>query len=292
LIGLLRYLATDSSRAYGIAFNPNHHAAMTLMGLPLWFTLLWQRATHDSRSRMELLRSPEVLLWLAGFAALLGAAASYSRGPLALGGLVLALWVGREAINQGATQGEAGAVRRRLVMRFVAIGAVVAALALTFGEGLLARGDRADVLSANSRTAFWKAELLALRESHFLGIGLGGSMQAINRHSDIALPRLPVHAHNDPLQWCVEYGLPLTLVLGLVLGRLLLLERRRRASLALDGPAGALRRAADAGVAIALLASLVDFHLRVPLIGFMVLAMISLSLAPGLSRLPRNSTRG
>ncbi|HMZ52774.1 MAG TPA: hypothetical protein PK988_10945, partial [Candidatus Sumerlaeota bacterium] len=43
-----------------------------------------------------------------------------------------------------------------------------------------------------------------------------------------------------------------------------------------------LQRAAMAGIAIALLHATLDFHLRIPQVGFMVLTLVALTLQPGI----------
>ena len=120
-------------------------------------------------------------------------------------------------------------------------------------------------------------------ETPLFGLGLGGAEAALTRFVDQPAVLAPIWSHNDYVQLVAELGLPVT---SLLLGALVVflvsfykdIRQRRRD---FDPSERVLQRAALLGVLTAALHAFVDFHLRVPLIGFTFLILVALIVNQG-----------
>ncbi len=288
IVGLLGWLINGYSRASAVLYNPTHYAVFVLSGLPLWFMLVARSERDESRSMLERASNPRVLLYVIGFIAALGWLVSFSRASLLIGAPMMLIFAIGELII--ARNREAGGSGRTAIAAGAVAVAVLLASAIVF-DGFQSRLAQSDVLSANSRMAFWEAEWAAFAESHYLGIGPGSSRYAINRFSPIPLDRMPIHAHNDPLEWLVELGLPATILLSALLIWFFLAWVPWLIRAGVLRARGRLLRGLLWGIVLVLALSVYDFHLRVPLMGFQFLLMMALSLGQGTYKIGANSSR-
>ncbi len=285
IVGLFQFLAWGLPRARGAVFNPNHHAATVLMGLPLCFAGLVQWRRLNARFSEDLLggTNPVLLLYGVGVAATLGWLAAFSRSSLLIAILVLAVYVTIEGVGRWRRRER----DVRLGIGALAIGtallAMGAALSAVLVEGVFARLMDDDALSGNSRLHIWAASWRGLQETNWLGLGLGGVEFTINRYAEYPLLTIPIWSHNDWLQWVCDLGVPGVVVLMPLLAAFLASATRDyRARRPLAGFADRmLYRACLAGLATALLHAATDFHLRIPLTGFMVLTLVALVVQSG-----------
>lgn len=290
--GAWTFLVEGAPRAYGGAWNPNHHAALTLMGIPVLLAGLVELRRQVPRFSEPLLsgRNPLILVFFLVGVALLGWGAGLSRASILIGVAVLAGWGVLELSGVLASARRTGGVRE--LWRHAG-GALVTAVLLGLGvfllmlaavpEGVARRGFSADPGILTRRVEFWRAGLEALAETPWLGLGPGGMEQALTRFVRVPTFKNPVHAHNDYIEAVAELGLPASLVVGALLLLAMVrwaAESRRRAG-DFDRDERLLQRACTAGVLTVLLHSLVDFPLRIPLVGFAFLILLALAVNPG-----------
>ncbi len=284
-----------NARASGAIYNANHHAAFIIMGLPLYFARLiqWKRYSPALQDQPIIGgSSPALLLIGIGFVAVVGWIAALSRGSILFGGSIIALWLSLETFVAWREMRERDTMDIRPSLLILSGGGllllVVAMTLLLFTssslEVLLERGSTVtDELNQRGRLELWRAALAALAHSPWTGLGLGGTEGALNQYSQLPMSKIPIWAHNDPVQWVTELGIPVSvialIVLGLLLGRVTLNWSRDlgRVSWAL----GLTRRAALVGVLVTLGHALTDFHLRIPMVGFAFLILLGLAINPG-----------
>lgn len=289
-VGLFHYLVGEAPRAFASVYNPNHFAVAVIIGLPLYFAGLMEWKKQSPSLSEDVLGGKNPLLLLAGLGIIagLGWLTSLSRSSVFITCFVLLLWLMGEILAWRRSVDRGGGS-----MMTVLVGGILLLLVLFVGsvflEGFLERLFSGDTMTANSRVRIWKASLHGLSESNGLGVGLGGTEYMINRYANYPLGAVPIWAHNDYLQWVCDLGAGAALCLGIV-GLLALrsfvgLLHRRRESFSWSK--GFLHRASLVGIAIALLHAFVDFHLRIPLVGFMVLTLIALCLQSGIFKLAR-----
>lgn len=281
LIALGRWVLVGG-RAHGGLFNPNHSAILVVAGLMLLVGLLGDPRVRSGRLAEPLAggRNPLLLIVLAGAAALLGALLSGSRAVLLLALAVGGVWWLVEWWR-------ARSGRLYAALAVVAVGGLMLIGALP-GVDRLSAGS---ALTANNRLGLWQAAWTGFLESPWMGLGAGAIEWALNRHAGYALVSMPRHAHSDPLQLLAELGLPAFLLvaipagLAIVWGAAIVARRWRH----LPPDSGRLGRAAVAGLGVLLLHSLVDFPLRVPLVGFVALGLAVLAVMPAALAHPRRS---
>jgi O-antigen ligase len=95
---------------------------------------------------------------------------------------------------------------------------------------------------------------------------------------DFPARKVAVYSHNDWIQFLAEFGLAGTaagLVLGIGFVRALARQARAEAGL-VPWEVQLLRRGAAAGLLALLAHAVVEFHLRMPAIGFQALALLAL----------------
>ncbi|MDK2970880.1 MAG: hypothetical protein PWP23_635 [Candidatus Sumerlaeota bacterium] len=290
--GAYTFLVKGVPRAYGAAWNPSHHAALTLMGIPVLVAALLELRRQIPRYSDAILsgRNPLILLFFLVGVALLGWGAGLSRASIMFGLLVLTGWGVLELWAALKSSGERTGLRGLwrlagggLVVIVLLCGAVLLLVLAAVPEGVAHRGFSADPAMLTRRVDFWRASVEALRETPWLGLGPAGTEHALTRFVHVPTFKNPVHSHNDYVQSVAELGIPaaaVVLVLLLV-GAVLLLRDWRNQRRVFDWEERLLRRACGAGVLTILLHTLVDFPLRIPLVGFVFLILLALVVNPG-----------
>ncbi|MES0873924.1 O-antigen ligase family protein [Sinimarinibacterium thermocellulolyticum] len=139
-------------------------------------------------------------------------------------------------------------------------------------------------LMADQRLASFP-DLVRMAEHYLpLGAGLGSFAVAYPQFRSPAVFANNTHAHNDPLQFLIETGIPGVVLLGLLLtlalGRALQVMRRRRDPQTLGMALGAALAVLSLG-----LHGLTDFNLQIPANAASIVALLGLML--GLSARPR-----
>ncbi len=295
LLGIINYGLGGGGRVSAAIYNPNHHATMVLMGIPAAITLaLKYRAFRIQRRRDS---GPALFLGGLVLLALVGSLAALSRGALISGLMVLGGWGALEAWGLGRLQRLGKAPPRLTPEQKWATGLLTGAFLLLIVSASLIEGYTGRFVAPEgqvTRGDLARAAWAGFQESHYLGVGLGATEFLINQNADWATTTNAVWAHNDYLQILVEVGLP-----GLLICLPFLL-------LALAGLRGPIRgllshshwnqnmaaRSAAAGVLIALIHAAVDFHLRIPLIGFQFLILLSLACCAAKRRRTEDETSG
>ena len=289
--GVLVYVLHGAARAYGALFNPNHHAAMVVMGIPMLIAGIWALKVSHPRFRHGALggENPLILLVAVLLMMVMSWLTALSRGSLLAGILVMGGWLAyemRAAAREGGTE-----FSRHEKMRFgVAASAAVVLLVLmglaTVLDSYARRYTSAVVLGDLNRLDKARATITGLLEAPLTGLGPAGAEQALNRFSRISTERIPIHTHNDWVEWLAELGIPAAIVAGMLLWKFaaaFLREWRRREES--SSRRGIIGRAAAAGALIAFLHAAADFHLRVPLVAFQFFSLVAVALGPGTRRM-------
>lgn len=289
--GWLAFLALvlGEARASGALFNPNHSAALILLVLPAAGALVHQRSAPNSEYDNGENRGKDrwiPLMAVVGVAAI-GWFTTLSRASLLVAVAVLGPWLLWE-IYVNARRGRV--TRPGWFLAMGVGGAAALLLTLWFTGATAAMVDRLESpVKEYGRVELWSATAGGLAESRFLGLGPGGAATTMERLlHDSAARRAPGWTHNDYLQMAAEFGALGCLLFLLwaagglrILGRLPIATTRWWLS-----RRNLLDRALLAGMLTILLHSLVDFPLRIPLVGFCFLAI----LAVFVSRLTRPRT--
>jgi O-antigen ligase len=232
-----------------------------------------------------------IFLFGIGLLALIGWMASLSRGSIAFGGALISAWIGielfgawresrnRNPIGLSASQISLAACGYLLILSAL----TMLALSSASLEKLFARGGIEDELQGRGRLELWRATFEGVAQTPWLGLGLAGAAGALNRYATLPMSSVAVWSHNDFVQLAAELGL-----VGSVLSLLTLAFGLSR--LTVDWVAyvskapwslGLMHRAALVGVLVTLAHGLVDFHLRIPLVGFAFLALLALAINEG-----------
>lgn len=276
LEGLSGFLIGDD-RSRGAIYNPNHHAAFILAGLPAmtWWVVL-RRNKSRRRGEDDSTRSDRRLF---AIGLILIVAMSWfgtqSRASLLVGALVLPLWAAMEwrSLRDHQRGGKAW---------WLFISALLFALLLFFSNIPSAVSSRFGAWAefGMGRTDLWEATLQGLPQTGFLGAGLGGTEVLLDANlQDLAMTKRAIHAHSDPVELLGDLGVPLVLLLALFLVPVLrardepLLPPRFWMS-----PRYAPRRAALLGLLTLVLHSAVDFPLRVPMVFALALLLAAVAL--------------
>jgi O-antigen ligase len=283
MMGLVMMALHGAGRAYGGVYNPNHHAALVLAGLPLAVALLWNR--HERRLLVDgegLLGGRDIGLMALGFvlAATAGWLGALSRGSILLGAPIVLAWLVWEWWRSNDPEDLAVERWRGPVLSGVVV-IMIAGMALGGFGGRLSGGDAEGAAAASSRPELARATLVGLSETRFMGLGLHGAEYAINRHVNFSTRFVPIYTHNDWVQFLAEVGIPgflILLVCATPAARFAWSNRRMPRRMGLRE--GRLRRAAMAGLGATVAHGFVDFHLRIPLITMTAVALVVLILSP------------
>ena len=228
------YRVTNNGAAVGLFSNRNHQALLLATLLPVLAVWAMDRASGGRRSSFRAL-----LAVLAGVAVILLILVTGSRAGLLLGACALLL---------------------------VPLIALLAALAIWRGRGLAWERLLGTAAGDDIRFAIAPTVLGLIRSYMPLGSGLGSFERVFQMHEPDALlrPNYANHAHNDWLELALTGGIPALLLLAAALVAYAIRGR------SLFGPALAgcadlpLARLGMAVVALAAIASLGDYPLRVP----------------------------
>ncbi len=280
--------------ATGTFINRNHYAGFLAMCLPFALGLLLESAGHrrgdrdaGAPRRARLLyyaTAPGVRFLLGAFATFVIAAGivlSYSRA-----GLVVAM------LGVGSLAWLARLRGRNLL----ALGAVVAVPLLWLamlqvgapGERFL-DASAGELQSIGSRLPAWRATLEIIEEYPWIGTGLGTFEAAFVTFQPPEVSYRWDHAHNDPLEFVSDDGIPgaVTLLIGAGLGFTFLI--RSAVIRPLGDPAVPVPVASSLGVIFA--HALVDFPLRIPALGLVTTLVIGAALAGLVVYTPKTPAR-
>jgi hypothetical protein len=304
LWGLYTYVATGVGRTYGALFNSNHHAALVALGIPLIFASLVQSQKLVPFLRGKLTSGSNPLLILYGIALLVvaGWLTSFSRGSIFIAGIIIGVWL---IVEWYGRMRELQNEEIYLDLRSLASGAAGLLLVGAAGvmilesadvrERLIGRVESTDILGDAGRVEYMRASLAGLLESPWVGLGLEGVEGVLTWKADLPMTKAPVRTHSDPVQLAAEMGIPVTFVLlGLMLPLVRsILREWTEVQIAHTWSERFLQRAALAGALGCLVHSFADFHLRIPLTGYVFLIVLALSLNEGcLSIVKRRSGGG
>ncbi len=247
----------------GTYANHNHFSGLMEMAVPLTLGLILSRGKSREKSLM---------LWSVLALLVLSLALTLSRGGWlsVMGGLCVMAWA-------GATRFPRYRSRIRLILIPVA-GLLALALiqpSVSGAMGTLAWDTPGDYLAF--RHALWMRTLDMIRDHLSLGTGPGTYARTVIYYNPAGFDVLPVHAHNDFLQFTAETGI-LFIPLALWLGAAFFTWSLAPAEPGTHRSRGITLGCIGAVTAI-LLHSLVDFNLHIPAnaLTFTVLAALALS---------------
>lgn len=271
-------LGFSQNRAMGLLVNPNHHAASVFIGIPLLVGWL-REALRRLQERMLYPFERDLMLLGLGMliVMLFSWMSSFSRGSLFIGWLAMTSWALLEVVARirlkSAHQEEPNSraiLVNRLTVVFILSGLIILVVWAILDEGR-GRGTEDSIVDLDTRLLYWQATLQGFQESHFLGMGIGGTRFAINRYiTGQSLETEPVFAHNDWVQWLGDTGAPGFLLLLVLWG---LFVRQMVAGMRKDLRGQGrwrekrLWRAALVAFLALWLHAFVEFHFRVPLVG-------------------------
>ena len=279
-------------RVYGALLNPNHHAALLLLVMPLWIATLirWQQKHFGSPWAFLQGNNSGTLAFFLLLLMVLSWGLSLSRGSLVIGLVGMMIWaVGEYRVwRKGHDfEGTYWTEKRAALVGIVALLAmllIVPSFLQTtrvverFGE----RVEEGSLWDTN-RVELSRATLEALADSPLFGLGPAGANHAINRFERTDSTKKAIWTHNDPVQLVAELGILGTLV-GLWFLIRLVPDLREWFQLHFREAGWSNRlipRAALVAFVLVLIHSLVEFHLRTPLMGYCVLLVLGILLAPG-----------
>jgi hypothetical protein len=292
LAALVRALGGEN-RAYGFLFNPNHSAALILMGVPLivaHMRVRHRRRTAEGAPGLLSGQDPGIVLGALVLAVLAGWIGTLSRGSLLLGFPVLVAWAMIEVALSWKRRRTTDEDSTSHIKWLIPLTAVLLLVILAVSSSALDRfgtrfssGDVSAVVD-QGRLALVRAAFAALGDTNYLGLGLHGAEAMLHRHLGAVTRYAPIHAHNDWVEVPAELGIigfvlvmiPLVIFASkFVRGTVWVMLFSSRSQTAV------LQRAALAGACSALAHAAADFHLRVPLAGFCFLALLAIAFAPG-----------
>lgn len=285
---LYLYRRTYQGNGVGLLANRNHQGAL----LALAFPLLWVMTLLPTTSR-RWARIRPIAATFCAFVLLPAILLTASRAGIALGllGIVLAVLIA----YQGPSIRFGGRVARvwpvAMAAGLVACGGLVAILGRALALDRLLGSD----IESDLRVRYMSAVVTLVRTYFPAGSGLG-SFDPVFRMGEPDLflkPTFYNHAHNDYLEVILTAGLPGIMLLvagaGWWLTRGWVLFRTPSEH---DGGrdwSRSLALAAWSAILILMLASIVDYPLRTPLLGFMIALLACWMAAPGGSSLYKST---
>lgn len=270
----------------GALVNPNHHAASLFIGIPLLVGWLKEsgRRTQE-RILLPFERDFTGICYVLLFFLIISWITTFSRSSLMLGWVALTVWGVIEILGKAhfkVVEPEDSSKRTSLLNKFLYLGVGSGALVMLI-QFIVDSGRGRQVTEQQdlvSRFSYWSASLKGLWETSFFGMGIGGSRYAINRYIENApLVSEPVFTHNDWLQWLCDTGIVgglfLLLLWALFIG---ILNQAFRKDWNSHGRWRERRiwRAALVAFFVTWAHAFTDFHLRVPLVGFQLIAVFAL----------------
>lgn len=292
-IGIANFVFSRyNARAHGIVFNPNHYAALVLMGIPLYFAGLsvMRRLVRMFRGNLSTGQNPVLLLYGLGVLFVVAWMMSLSRGSMLFGLVLLIGWVffenhgrQRELVNEELY------VPFRVTVAGVLGTIVTIVLLLALLEAanlqsrLVGRVSEGQSYADPGRAAFWRATIAGLMDTPWVGLGLQGVEGVLRRYSEVPMMKNPQYSHGDYVQLTAEMGLVGTaiLVAMAVMTLLSLLSDWRATQDRFYWSERLMRRAAWVSALTCAAHATTDFHLRIPLIGFVFLIVLAVAITPG-----------
>lgn len=297
VFSFVRILSEDLPRVAGSLINPNHHAALVIVGLfaGLGIFLRWQRDKYGSVFAFLRGTNPGSLLALTFLIMVASWLGSLSRGSIFFGVLTLSWYVFQELKNNVSFFQSDSKTRAVTLLKYSPIfaGIVIVVLVLlspilqstNFIERVEERIEYQDSAVVDfGRLEMSRATLEALMESPVAGLGLAGTNHGINRFERTDSTMKAIWSHNDYVQFVAELGLPMTLI---CLAFLIWAGFQSKSYVSLffatfPRPQRDLYRTAGCAFAVVMAHAIVDFHLRIPTIGFVTLILLALCITPGL----------
>jgi O-antigen ligase len=266
---------TSATNAVGPFANRNHLATLLAISLPIsaaWLIMALRRRRSDRRLASMVGAGFLMVLFI------LGLAVTRSRAGVLLGAAALAcvvamVWLHRERIQAGGSK----PLRAKRWMLLILVAGVV--ISMQYGLVDLWGRLRTDPLE-DKRWQIASTTFEAMGRFGFLGTG-GGTFPMVypSVESDAERNEYYVNrAHNDWLEWLLEGGVPLMLlvVAGVVLLlKLALAAVRSRARLA------PWQMGAAAGLGLIALHSLLDYPLRTTALASIAVLLVSCLLPHG-----------
>jgi hypothetical protein len=150
-------------------------------------------------------------------------------------------------------------------------------------QSLTGRVEATAGLADSGRIEYMRATLEGLMESPWTGLGLEGVEGVLTWKADLPMAKAPVRTHSDPVQLVAELGIPVSFILLALLIPFFRAIIRDWAEVQVGHTWSErmLQRAALAGLLTAAVHSMVDFHLRIPLVGYVFLIVLALALNEG-----------
>lgn len=293
LLGIWTYVLSDARRTNGFIFNPNHHAAFIMAGLPIaaWWVRSRAKAEeegfdYDRRRDWIIFLAIVVLLAFVGWLLSLSRGALIALVAVGCGDLAFRAFQSfrRSSLGYNSNNNQTGFLGLDI---WVVWWATVAGAGLLFASGVFGliseRMERTD--SIGSRTAVWSATWQGFTDAPVVGLGLGGADAAINRYlADRPSEVRQVWSHNDYVQMLADFGAVWT-VFAIGMGAVIVMRVGREARKnvkRLPANVREIKGAAAGGLLVVLVHAFFDFHLRVPLVGFQALILAALVLTrPG-----------
>ncbi|MBX9860453.1 MAG: O-antigen ligase family protein [Sphingomonas sp.] len=246
------YPVSDIDVAPGLLANRNHQGLLVSLGIPSAF--IWAMAEKPGRLPL----GPRLLIAFAVTAlCVIGALITQSRGAMlfvVLGTLLSAAAIRHDIVRQ---------IGARLALVAVSIGTVViagiASLALPYQR-------LTEVVATDDRAYIW-ADTIKMLWAYFpFGSGGGTFVDTYPRFQGIARlrPEYVNHAHNELLEFISENGLIGMMLIGagawMLISRMAQIAREKQSS-----PLLGSGRLAAILIMLSIVASLVDYPLRAPL---------------------------
>lgn len=262
-LGGLYFGAEFAGSAIGTFANSNHLSNFITMLLPLGYLLLWRSAMSRSRGHYRLKFRPEALFWMtAVFLMWIGLLVSGSRM-----GVLSAIVV--TAICVYVAQTQFHSLHRKLIVVVAGV-AILLLMSLVGMKGFMARVSQPGTFMSDAglRTSLMDSSLSLLAQQFPLGSGPGtfGDVYPAVQPADIMLT--VNHAHNDYLEFLVEWGALGVAFLGLLLW-LAFIQTRCLVRKAHEQPCPQpqdlkIQLACAIGLLAILMHGFVDFNFRIP----------------------------
>jgi len=247
---------TSSTNAVGPFANRNHLASLLALCLPLgtaWLMVSYHRRPREQRPAWMLLASFVMVLLVVGLA-VTRSRAGVLLGIAAFAGIAAMAWLYRRQMSEGQRRDQKF---RRVLSLAVIIGIAVS---MQFGLADLWGRLKSDPLEDQRWTTATNT-MGAIRSFGLLGTGAGTfpsvypSIEPPEQRSEYYVNRV----HNDWLEWTLEGGVPLLLVIA---AGLVLLLTLGLAAMRSESSRAPWRWAALIGIGLLSLHSLIDYPLR------------------------------
>ncbi|MGQ0800770.1 MAG: O-antigen ligase family protein [Pseudomarimonas sp.] len=279
------HAVTSTTNAVGAFANRNHLASLLSLCLPLataWLMVSYYRAPRDQRPAWLLMAVFALILLVVGLA-VTRSRAGVLLGIAAFAGIAVMAWLFRRRMSEGRR-------RDQKFRRWLLLAAIIGmAISMQYGLADLLSRLKTDPLEDKRWTTAINT-LDAIDNFGVLGAGAGTfpsvypSVEPPEQRSEYYVNR----AHNDWLEWTLEGGLPMVV---LILFGLALLARLGVDALQSPSSRAPWRWASLLGIGLLLIHSLIDYPLRTTALS-VVAALLVGCLMPELSKPPPATSTG